>query len=234
MTIIRVFFFIRVEFIYNVLLVSDVQHTDSVIHIHTFIIFQVLFPYRFLQNTEQSSLCYIGGPCWLSIWYSVVCMLIPIFQFHQLSTPEEYSVVEDQKGFWRWWVGQVKQSIQLNLNFRQVSNKFFSVCPMHHWQYFLFAKPGNSGNCCCCSATKQLFATLWTSARQASLSLPISWSLLKLMSIKSTMPSSHLILSHPLLLLPSILLSIRSFLMRSLFALGGQSIGASSSVQYFQ
>ena len=57
----------------------------------------------------------------------------------------------------------------------------------------------------------QLFVTAWTAAHQASLSFTISWSLLKLMSIKSVMPSSHLILCHPLLLLPSIFPSMRVF-----------------------
>ena len=57
----------------------------------------------------------------------------------------------------------------------------------------------------------QLFATLWTAARQASLSITNSWSLLKLMSIESVMPSYHLILCRPLLLLPSIFPSIRVF-----------------------
>ena len=57
----------------------------------------------------------------------------------------------------------------------------------------------------------QLAATPWTAARQASLSLTNSQSLLKLMSIESVMPSSHLILCHPLLLPPSIFLSIRVF-----------------------
>ena len=57
----------------------------------------------------------------------------------------------------------------------------------------------------------QLFATPWTAACQASLSITNSRSLLKLMSIKSVMPSSHLILCHPFLLLPSILPSIRVF-----------------------
>ena len=57
----------------------------------------------------------------------------------------------------------------------------------------------------------RLFATPWTATRQASLSLTDSWSLLKLMSIESMMPSNHLILCHPLLLLPSILPSIRVF-----------------------
>ena len=57
----------------------------------------------------------------------------------------------------------------------------------------------------------QLFATPWTSAHQASLSITISQSLLKLMSIESVTPCNHLILCHALLLLPSILPSIRVF-----------------------
>ena len=57
----------------------------------------------------------------------------------------------------------------------------------------------------------RLFATPWTTARQASLSIINSQSLLKPMSIKSVMPSNHLILCHPLLLLPSIFPSIRVF-----------------------
>ena len=54
-------------------------------------------------------------------------------------------------------------------------------------------------------------ATPWTAARQASLSSMNSWSLFKLMSIESVMPSNHLILCHPLLLLTSIFPSIRVF-----------------------
>ena len=56
-----------------------------------------------------------------------------------------------------------------------------------------------------------LFATPWTAAPQASLSITNSRSLLKLMSTESVMPSNHLILCRPLLLLPSILPSIRVF-----------------------
>ena len=51
----------------------------------------------------------------------------------------------------------------------------------------------------------------WTAAQQTTLSITNSWSLLKLMSIESVMPSNHLSLCHPLLLLPSILPSIRVF-----------------------
>ena len=57
----------------------------------------------------------------------------------------------------------------------------------------------------------QLFATPWTAACQASLSITNTRSLLKLMSIESVMPSNHLILCRPLLLLPSIFPSIRVF-----------------------
>ena len=57
----------------------------------------------------------------------------------------------------------------------------------------------------------RLFATPWTAPRQASLSITNSQSLLKLMSIESVMPSKHLILCRPLLLLPSIFPSIRVF-----------------------
>ena len=57
----------------------------------------------------------------------------------------------------------------------------------------------------------RLFVSPWTAARQASLSITNSWSFLKLMSITSVMPSNHLTLCCPLLLLPSIILSIRAF-----------------------
>ena len=76
----------------------------------------------------------------------------------------------------------------------------------------------------------RLFATPWTAACQASLSITNSQSLLKLMSIESVMPSNYLILCHPLLLLPSIFPSIRVFQMSQLFASGGQSIGVSASI----
>ena len=56
-----------------------------------------------------------------------------------------------------------------------------------------------------------LFATPWTAAHQTSLSITSSQSLLKLMSIKSLIPSNHLILSHPFHLLPSILPNLRVF-----------------------
>ena len=76
----------------------------------------------------------------------------------------------------------------------------------------------------------RLFVTPGTATRQASLSFTISWSLLKLMSIESVMPSTHLVLCYPFLLLPSVFLPSGSFLMSQVFAAGGQNIGASASV----
>ena len=69
----------------------------------------------------------------------------------------------------------------------------------------------------------------WTAARPSSLSITNSQSLLKLMSFKSVMPSNHLILWNPLLLLPSIFPSIRVFSNESVLHISSQSIGASAS-----
>ena len=74
----------------------------------------------------------------------------------------------------------------------------------------------------------QLFATPWITACQDSLSITNSRSFLKRMSIESVMPSSHLILCCPLLLLPPIPPSIRVFSNESTFAWGGQSIRVSA------
>ena len=76
-----------------------------------------------------------------------------------------------------------------------------------------------------------LFSTPRTAACQASLSITNSWSLFKLMSIESVMPSSHFILCHPLLLLPPIPPSM-SFPMSQLFTWGGQSTGASALASF--
>ena len=69
-----------------------------------------------------------------------------------------------------------------------------------------------------------LFATPWVAARQASLSITNSWSSLKLTSIELMMPSSHLILCHPLFSCPQLLPASDSFPMSQLFAWGGQSM----------
>ena len=78
----------------------------------------------------------------------------------------------------------------------------------------------------------RLYATPWTAVHQASLSITNSQSSLKLTSIELVMPSSHLILCRPLLLLPPIPPSIRSFPMSQLFAWGGQSTRVSAVASF--
>ena len=80
------------------------------------------------------------------------------------------------------------------------------------------------------SVVSDSFVTPGTAARQASLSITNSRSLLKVMSIKLVMPSSHLILCHPFLLRLQPFPAPGSFQMSQFFASGGQSIGASASV----
>ena len=70
----------------------------------------------------------------------------------------------------------------------------------------------------------RLFETPWTAARQASLSFAVSQSLLKLMSTESVMPSNHLILCHPLLLLPSIFPSTKVFSNESVLCIHQHSL----------
>ena len=84
---------------------------------------------------------------------------------------------------------------------------------------------------CCCSVAShvRLFATPWSAARQAPLPSTISWSLFKFISIESVMPSNHLILCHPLLLLPSTFPSIRVFANELAFHIRCQSTAASAS-----
>ena len=78
----------------------------------------------------------------------------------------------------------------------------------------------------------RLFATPWIAARQASLSITNSQSSLKLTSIESVMPSSHLILCHPLLLLPLIPPSIRVFSNESTLRMRCQSFGVSALASF--
>ena len=75
----------------------------------------------------------------------------------------------------------------------------------------------------------QLFRTPWTAAHEASLFFTISWSLLKLKSIESVMPSNHLILSCLLLFCPQSFPASGSFPMNQLFTSGRQNIGGSAS-----
>ena len=85
------------------------------------------------------------------------------------------------------------------------------VTKRHNDSFVLVSRGGGVQSLSCV----RLFATPWTAACQASLSIINSWSLLRLISIELVMPSNHLILCHPLLLLPSIFPSIRAFFNKS-------------------
>ena len=67
---------IEIQLIYNVVLISGIQQSDSVIHtyiyIYIYLLFQILFHYRLLQDTEYRSLSYRLGPFCLSVLYKVV------------------------------------------------------------------------------------------------------------------------------------------------------------------
>ena len=104
----------------------------------------------------------------------------------------------------------------------------------------LVTAPGCTRGPCVCPGTQglslvqslnrdRLFVTPWTAARQASLSIANSRSLLRLLSIKSVMPSNHLIHCCPLFLSPSIFPSIRVFSNESVLCIKCQSIGVSAS-----
>ena len=112
------------------------------------------------------------------------------------------------------WIGQ-KQPWppcpvgKINIeNFLQTGNDWCQWCQWRLWGVNeIWRMNENSVQFSCV----WLFETPWTAAHQASLSITNSWSLLKLMSIESVMPSNHLILCHTLLLPPSMFPCIRFF-----------------------
>ena len=120
---------------------------------------------------------------------------------HGLSYPVAWGIFPDQglnPCLLHW------QADSLSLTTRE-AHKWYSFI---NFQFWLFVTSISSVQLLSCV---RLFATPWIAARQASLSITNSRSLLKLMSIESVMPSSHLTLCRPLLLLPSIPPSIRVF-----------------------
>ena len=110
---------------------------------------------------------------------------------------------------------------------------WMSIFHFHTWR-ILWCVPFNLKGICFAVVQSLshvwLFVTPWTAARQAPLSFTISWSSLELMFIESAMPSNHLILCHPLLLLPLVFPRIKVFSVSQFFPSGGQRIGASVSV----
>ena len=98
------------------------------------------------------------------------------------------------------------------------------------WPQFLHLCVLSRGSGCCCSVSKSCLTpvTLWTAACQGSLSFTVSWSLLKFISIELVILSNHLVLYHPLLLLPSIFPSSRVFSNELTLHIRDQSIRAST------
>ena len=102
-----------------------------------------------------------------------------------------------------------RRVMDLQISWKRVYGTCLEASFAWHTHYFYFSSVQSLSHV-------QLFVTPWTAAHQASLSITNSRSLLKLRSIKSVIPSNHLILCHPLLLLPPIPPSIRVFSNESL------------------
>ena len=79
----------------NVVIVSGLQQSDSIIYIHTSTSFQILFPLRLSHYIEQSTLCYTVGPCWLAIINIAVCTC----QSLKLSLPPTLSLMVTTSSF---------------------------------------------------------------------------------------------------------------------------------------
>ena len=133
-----------------------------------------------------------------------------------LSSLAQFNVLKNFKFF----VMCIKNSVLFIANKYFIMN--FTIC----WSTYLLIDQFSSAPLL---SRVRLFVTPWTAAHLASLFITNSQSLLKLMSIRSVIPSNHLNLCHPLLLLPSIFPVSESFLMRQFFTSGGQSIGVAAS-----
>ena len=97
----------------------------------------------------------------------------------------------------------------------------WNLCPLQWKPKVLTNEPSVHFSSIQLFSCVRLFVTPWTAAYQASLSITDSWRLPKLMSIESVMPSNHLILCHPLLLLPSIFPCMRVFSNESVLRIRG-------------
>ena len=118
------------------------------------------------------------------------------------------------------------------MNYRQPGSSVHGISQARilEWISIFFSRESSQVQLSWVASRVWFFVTPWTAARQASLSIANSWSLLKLMSLESVMPSNYLILCCPLLFPPSIFPSIRVFSNESVFTSGDQSIGVSASV----
>ena len=117
----------------------------------------------------------------------------------------EWQVGDAAGWYHRWTLRAVWK--QISLFFKEIPSFFFLCLRLIEWGLSHIIKDQSVQS----FSHGQLFATPWTAVRQASLFITNSWSLLKLMSIESVMPSNHLVLCHPFLLPPSVFPSISAF-----------------------
>ena len=135
------------------------------------------------------------------------------------------------KRCWENWISTY-QRMKLTLCTKIISNlRLSGLRKIIFFSFPVCEKLWGSSDCCCCFSATQLCLTLQPHGLQhIRLPCPLFPGVCSNSSIESVMPSNHLILCLPLLLLPSIFHSIRSFPMSQLFTSGGQNIGASVSV----
>ena len=176
------------------------------------------------QPRDQSQVSYISGRC-CNLWatreakqtfsgdmqYLSFSWLAYSYNVHRCCT-----MLQDFHLFWGW----------LLYHRMFIPHFFIHLSPERHLGCFHLFRSDQS------LSRVRLFATPWIAAREASLSITNSRSSLRLMSIESVMPSSHLILCHPLFLLPPIILASESFPMSQLFPWGGQSPGVSALASF--
>ena len=150
-------------------------------------------------------------PVLLTVWYlPLFPAMVPIIPFCTLdpSLGKPHCLVCS----WSYWGICLLQTFAPSVQFPLVPSRVSGLppCESANLHAIAFMKQSSSVSSFQSLSRVQLFATPWTAARQASLPITNSRSLLKLMSIESVMPSNHLILCHSLLL-PSIFPSIRVF-----------------------
>ena len=167
--------------------------------------------------------------------FTVNGILKSLLQFPSLSLPFHFPTCPFNNTAYHLSIFNTSKRTQININVKSwvaglelliFPNSNQHVCSNSSPCYSSFHKEFSSVQS---FSRVQLFATPWTAAHQASLSIKNSWSLLKLTSIQSVMPSNHLILCQLLLLPPSIFPIVRSFQMSQFFTSDGQSIGVSAS-----
>ena len=108
--LLHILFYIWVQQVNNVVIVSGTQQSDSAIHIHVSILPQAPLPSRLPHDIEQSSLCYTGGPCWLSILNIAVHTLNPCLWIYKNDSPPAEWDWEGRRTFKRRWHAELWSS----------------------------------------------------------------------------------------------------------------------------